>query len=99
MQHALKSAGIELHETLVLAGIGCSGTVQNNIGAYGYHAMHGRVLPTAIGASLAKRQLYLTISELFKRFPDIKLAAEPERDGSDHNAVVFKQLILNTNCK
>jgi cytochrome P450 len=52
-----------------------------------------------IGASLAKRQLYLTISELFKRFPDIELAAEPERDGSDHNAVVFKQLILNTNCK
>tara|TARA_R110001592_G_scaffold363371_1_gene685826 strand:+ start:488069 stop:489313 length:1245 start_codon:yes stop_codon:yes gene_type:complete len=52
-----------------------------------------------IGASLAKRQLYLTISELFKRFPDIELAAEPERDGSDHNAVVFKQLMLNTNCK
>jgi 2-oxoglutarate ferredoxin oxidoreductase subunit beta len=57
MQHALKSAGIELHETLVLAGIGCSGTVQNNIGAYGYHAMHGRVLPTAIGASLANPDL------------------------------------------
>tara|TARA_R110001599_G_scaffold353881_1_gene602077 strand:+ start:65197 stop:66441 length:1245 start_codon:yes stop_codon:yes gene_type:complete len=52
-----------------------------------------------IGASLAKRQLYLTISELFKRFPDIELAGEPERDGSDHNAVVFKQLMLNTNCK
>ena len=52
-----------------------------------------------IGASLAKRQLYLTISELFKRFPDIELAGEPERDGSDHNAAVFKQLILNTNCK
>lgn len=57
IQHALKRAGIELHETLVLAGIGCSGTVQNNIGAYGYHAMHGRVLPTAIGASLANPDL------------------------------------------
>ena len=53
----MKRAGVELHETLVLAGIGCSGTVQNNIGAYGYHAMHGRVLPTAIGASLANPDL------------------------------------------
>jgi len=57
IQYALQAAGIELHETLVLAGIGCSGTVQNNIGAYGYHAMHGRVLPTAIGASLANPDL------------------------------------------
>ncbi len=57
MQNALERAGAELHQTLVLAGIGCSGTVQNNIGAYGYHAMHGRVLPTAIGASLANPEL------------------------------------------
>jgi len=57
MLQALERAGIELYETLVLAGIGCSGTVQNNIGAYGYHAMHGRVLPTAIGASLANPDL------------------------------------------
>lgn len=53
IQHALAAMGAGLHETLVLAGIGCSGTVQNNIGAYGYHAMHGRVLPTATGVSLA----------------------------------------------
>ena len=57
IQHAMKSAGLDLHKTMVLAGIGCSGTVQNNIGAYGYHSMHGRVLPTAIGASLANPDL------------------------------------------
>ena len=51
-----------------------------------------------IGAALAKRQLYLTISELFKRFPNVELAAEPQRDATDHNAVVFKQLLLKTNC-
>ena len=51
-----------------------------------------------IGAALAKRQLYLTISELFKRFPNVELAEEPERDESDHNAVVFKRLLLKTNC-
>ena len=62
IQYAMKSAGVALHETLVLAGIGCSGTVQNNIGAYGYHSMHGRVLPTAIGASLANPELTIIAS-------------------------------------
>ncbi len=50
-----------------------------------------------IGASLAKRQLYLTLTELFRRFPDIELAEEPEKDPDDHNAVVFKKLLLKTN--
>ncbi len=57
IRHAMTEAGVQLHETLVLAGIGCSGTVQNNIGAYGYHAMHGRVLPTAVGVALANPEL------------------------------------------
>ena len=52
-----------------------------------------------IGAALAKRQLYLTMCELFKRFPNIELAQEPEKDGTDHNAIVFKKLILKTNCQ
>ncbi|CAA0112002.1 Epothilone C/D epoxidase [Halioglobus japonicus] len=52
-----------------------------------------------IGAALAKRQLYLSVSELFKRFPNVELAKEPERDESDHNAVVFKRLLLKTNCR
>ena len=52
-----------------------------------------------IGASLAKRQLFLTMSELFQRFPDIKLDGEPERDEFDHNAIGFKQLMLKTNIR
>jgi cytochrome P450 len=51
-----------------------------------------------IGAALAKRQLYLTLCELFERFPNVELAFEPEKDGSDHNAVVFRELVLKTNC-
>lgn len=51
-----------------------------------------------IGAALAKRQLYLTMTELFKRFPNIELAEEPERDLEDHNAIAFKKLMLKTNC-
>lgn len=50
-----------------------------------------------IGASLAKQQLHLTMQELFKRFPNAQLLQEPERDPEDHNAIVFKQLLIKTN--
>ena len=50
-----------------------------------------------IGAALAKRQLFLTMSELFKRFPNVEFAEEPEKDDSDHNAITFKRLLLKTN--
>lgn len=61
-------------------------------------AMFGYGPRFCIGAALAKRQLYLTMCELFQRFPNVELAEEPERDASDHNAVVFKKLVLKTNC-
>ena len=57
MVNALEKLEIPAHETMVLAGIGCSVTVQNNISAYGYHALHGRVLPTALGVKLANPNL------------------------------------------
>lgn len=53
----LADLGISKEETLILAGIGCSGTIQNNLGTYGYHALHGRVLPTATGAWEANPEL------------------------------------------
>lgn len=57
MEKALDSYGIQRHNFMLLTGIGCSGTVQNNVHCYGYHALHGRVLPTAIGAKLANPKL------------------------------------------
>lgn len=57
LKQTLGNLAIEPHETLVLAGIGCSGTIQNYIGSYGYHALHGRVLPTATGAAAANPAL------------------------------------------
>ncbi len=51
-----------------------------------------------IGAALAKRQLYLSMTELFKNFPNAELAEEPERDTSDHNSITFKKLLIKTNC-
>lgn len=57
LESAFSRLGIPRHRLMVLAGIGCSGTIQNNIECYGYHALHGRVLPTAIGAKLANPKL------------------------------------------
>jgi len=58
---ALRTAITELqippHELVTLAGIGCSGTIQNYLGTYGYHALHGRVLPAATGVVLANPDL------------------------------------------
>lgn len=50
-----------------------------------------------IGAALAKRQLYLTMTELFKRFPNAALAEEPVRDDQDHNAITLKSIMVKTN--
>ncbi len=57
LERALAELEVESHETMLLTGIGCSGSVQNNINAYGYHSMHGRVLPTATGAAIANPDL------------------------------------------
>lgn len=62
LKHALKALDIAPHETMLLAGIGCSGTMQNNLGTYGYHSMHGRVLPTAVGTALANPDLTVIAS-------------------------------------
>jgi len=57
LERAFDRLRIPRHRLMILAGIGCSGTIQNNIECYGYHALHGRVLPTAIGVKLANPRL------------------------------------------
>jgi 2-oxoglutarate/2-oxoacid ferredoxin oxidoreductase subunit beta len=59
---SLTYLGFAPHETVMLAGIGCSGTMQNNVSAYGYHATHGRVLPTATGMVIANPGLIVIAS-------------------------------------
>jgi 2-oxoglutarate ferredoxin oxidoreductase subunit beta len=57
LQAAIRELEIPPHELVTLAGIGCSGTIQNYLGTYGYHALHGRVLPAATGVVLANPDL------------------------------------------
>lgn len=57
LQRALASLGKEPHEVAVISGIGCSGRISGYINSYGFHAVHGRSLPTAQGVKLANREL------------------------------------------
>ena len=54
---ALNDLLVPAHDRMIIAGIGCSGSLQNYLSCYGYHALHGRVLPTATGAKLANPEL------------------------------------------
>jgi 2-oxoglutarate ferredoxin oxidoreductase subunit beta len=57
LRAAFADLDVSLDDVFVAAGIGCSGSIQNYLGAYGYHALHGRVLPAAAGAALANPEL------------------------------------------
>jgi 2-oxoglutarate ferredoxin oxidoreductase subunit beta len=57
IKQALAELGIAPHELIVVYGIGCSGNMCSFLNAYGFHALHGRALPTAIGAKLANHDL------------------------------------------
>jgi 2-oxoglutarate/2-oxoacid ferredoxin oxidoreductase subunit beta len=61
--HALYKAlgllGFKTHETVVVSGIGCSGRTPVFTSCYGFHGVHGRVLPTATGIKLSKPNLHV----------------------------------------
>ncbi len=54
---ALAGLGKQRHEIAMFSGIGCSGKTPHWINTYGFHTLHGRGLPFAIGAKLANPEL------------------------------------------
>ena len=57
LTQGLNELAIPEYRRMIIAGIGCSGSLQNYLSCYGYHALHGRVLPTATGCKLANPDL------------------------------------------
>ncbi len=57
IQMTLLEMQLEPHRVAVFSGIGCSGKTPHFINAYGFHTLHGRVLPIATGARLANPSL------------------------------------------
>ncbi len=57
LKNSLKALSVPTEETVIVGGIGCSGGIHNFLDGYGFHSLHGRLLPTALGAKLANPKL------------------------------------------
>lgn len=57
LQRAVANLGLEPEQVALLSGIGCSGRISGYMNAYGFHGIHGRVLPLAQGVKMANRDL------------------------------------------
>src|SRR5256885_13563356 len=57
IQMALQQLQIDPDKLAVYSGIGCSGKTPHYINGYGFHPLHGRVLPVATGGRLANTDL------------------------------------------
>ncbi len=57
LQSSLAALQLPPDQVAVFGGIGCSGKTPYYLSTYGVHTLHGRVLPFASGAKLAKPEL------------------------------------------
>lgn len=58
---ALGNLGYQPHEVVIVSGIGCSSNFPHFITAYGFHAIHGRALPVALGIQLSNPELKIIV--------------------------------------
>jgi 2-oxoglutarate ferredoxin oxidoreductase subunit beta len=64
MINRLEESGLPVESNVVVAGIGCSGNLVHVLeGAqpYGFHGIHGRTLPIAMGIKMARPELNVVI--------------------------------------
>ncbi|HZP96137.1 MAG TPA: thiamine pyrophosphate-dependent enzyme [Candidatus Limnocylindria bacterium] len=57
IQMALAQLQLDPDKVACFSGIGCSGKTPHYINAYGFHTLHGRVLPVATGGRLANTDI------------------------------------------
>jgi 2-oxoglutarate ferredoxin oxidoreductase subunit beta len=57
LEHGLAIHGRPPHEVVLVSGIGCSSRLPAYTSCYGFHGVHGRALPFAIGVKLARPDL------------------------------------------
>ncbi len=61
MRQALAELNLDPHKVLIVYGVGCSGNGTNFTKTYAWHSLHGRAVPTAIGAKLANKDLTVIV--------------------------------------
>lgn len=57
IKKALAAKGYTPSDVMVVFDIGCSGNMNDFLNAYGFHGLHGRSLPAAIGAKIANHKM------------------------------------------
>jgi 2-oxoglutarate ferredoxin oxidoreductase subunit beta len=57
VSEALVQHRVPPHRVVIVSGIGCSGRFPAFLKCYGFHGVHGRVLPTATGIAIANPEL------------------------------------------
>jgi 2-oxoglutarate/2-oxoacid ferredoxin oxidoreductase subunit beta len=57
LKNALVELGLKPEQVLMVHGIGCSSNGANFTKAYSWHSLHGRPVPTAVGAKLANKDM------------------------------------------
>ena len=59
LYQTLAGLKIDPKDLVVVSGIGCSGRTSGFIKSYGFHSIHGRVLPVALGIKVANPSLHV----------------------------------------
>ena len=54
LRNAMSTLNYQTHETAIISGIGCSSRFPFFMSTYGFHTIHGRALPVAIGVKEAR---------------------------------------------
>jgi len=57
IKEALVNLNLDPSMVGVVFGIGCSGNMNDFLNAYGFHSLHGRSIPTAVGLKLANHTM------------------------------------------
>ena len=57
LRKAMAQLNYQTHETAIVSGIGCSSRFPFFMSTYGFHSIHGRALPVAIGLKQAKPEI------------------------------------------
>jgi 2-oxoglutarate ferredoxin oxidoreductase subunit beta len=61
LQRALVEVEIEPHEVMLVSGIGCGSKLPHYMRCNGFHTLHGRALPVALGVKLANHELKVIV--------------------------------------
>src|SRR5690554_4075014 len=59
LYHALRAKGYDPKDVVCVSGIGCSSRLPYFVNSYGFHSIHGRVMPIALGIKVANPDLHV----------------------------------------